>query len=222
MAKLPRLKSLVKEAWRNLARPCPIIRTKALHRRIILPPYRPTALPPYSLSLPPFDTASSGARRPPFRSPCGVRTERATSFQAWTSSLNASPPPSPTTTSSRKNLVRAGWERLCGPGRPDCCLTPNLLPQMALPLSSTSVACPFSRNSPGIVFHPATRKDTPPFSFLQSTTFDNNSGLGDAVVNPGTPLAKSKTVSSGGVSDNGGSNPLTGASTTAAGPRGPP
>ena len=35
-------------------------------------------------------------------------------------------------------------------------------------------------------------------------------GLGDAVVNPGTPLGKSKTVSSGGVSDGGGSNPLIG------------
>ncbi len=35
-------------------------------------------------------------------------------------------------------------------------------------------------------------------------------GLGDAVVNPGTPLGKSKTVSSGGVSDDGGSNPLSG------------
>jgi hypothetical protein len=33
-------------------------------------------------------------------------------------------------------------------------------------------------------------------------------GLGDAVVNPGTPLEKSKTVSSAGVSDDGGSNPL--------------
>ena len=35
-------------------------------------------------------------------------------------------------------------------------------------------------------------------------------GLGDAVVNPGTPLGKSKTVSSNGVSDDGGSNPLMG------------
>ena len=35
-------------------------------------------------------------------------------------------------------------------------------------------------------------------------------GLGDAVVNPGTPLGRSKTVSSRGVSDGGGSNPLTG------------
>ena len=35
-------------------------------------------------------------------------------------------------------------------------------------------------------------------------------GLGDAVVNPGTPLGMSKTVSSGGVSDDGGSNPLLG------------
>ncbi len=36
------------------------------------------------------------------------------------------------------------------------------------------------------------------------------SGLGDAVVNPGTPLGKSKTVSSTGVSDCDGSNSLTG------------
>ncbi len=35
-------------------------------------------------------------------------------------------------------------------------------------------------------------------------------GLGDAAVNPGTPLGKSKTVSSAGVSDDGGSNPLSG------------
>ena len=35
-------------------------------------------------------------------------------------------------------------------------------------------------------------------------------GLGDAMVNPGTPLRKSKTVSSGGVSDYAGSNRLTG------------
>ncbi len=34
--------------------------------------------------------------------------------------------------------------------------------------------------------------------------------LGDAVVNPGTPLGKSKTVSSSGVSDDGGSNPMSG------------
>ena len=35
-------------------------------------------------------------------------------------------------------------------------------------------------------------------------------GLGDAAVNPGTPLGKSKTVSSSGVSDGGGSNPMSG------------
>ncbi len=35
-------------------------------------------------------------------------------------------------------------------------------------------------------------------------------GLGDAVVNPGIPLGKPKTISSGGVSDDGGSNPLLG------------
>ncbi len=36
------------------------------------------------------------------------------------------------------------------------------------------------------------------------------SDLGDAVVNPGTPLGPSKTVSSDGVSDDGGPNPLSG------------
>ena len=35
-------------------------------------------------------------------------------------------------------------------------------------------------------------------------------GLGDAVVNPGTPLGKSRIVSSDGVSDDGGPNSLTG------------
>ena len=35
-------------------------------------------------------------------------------------------------------------------------------------------------------------------------------GLGDAVVNPGTPLGQSRIVSSAGVSDNGGADSLTG------------
>ena len=35
-------------------------------------------------------------------------------------------------------------------------------------------------------------------------------GLGDTVVNPGTPLGNSRIVSSGGVSDDGGSNPMSG------------
>ncbi len=35
-------------------------------------------------------------------------------------------------------------------------------------------------------------------------------GLGDTVVNPGNPVGMSKTVSSGSVSDGGGSNPLSG------------
>ena len=35
-------------------------------------------------------------------------------------------------------------------------------------------------------------------------------GLGDAMVNPGTPLGKSKTVSAGGVADDGGPNPIMG------------
>ena len=35
-------------------------------------------------------------------------------------------------------------------------------------------------------------------------------GLGDKMVNPGNPVGMSKTVSSKGVEDNGGSNPLSG------------
>jgi len=35
-------------------------------------------------------------------------------------------------------------------------------------------------------------------------------GLGDAVINPGTPLGKSKFLSSDGVSDGDGSNPWSG------------
>lgn len=35
-------------------------------------------------------------------------------------------------------------------------------------------------------------------------------GLGEAMVNPGVPLGKSKTVSADGVSDGGGPNPLAG------------
>lgn len=34
--------------------------------------------------------------------------------------------------------------------------------------------------------------------------------MGDAVVNPGAPVGVSRTVSSGGVADNGGANPLSG------------
>lgn len=34
--------------------------------------------------------------------------------------------------------------------------------------------------------------------------------MGDAVVNPGAPVGMSKTVSSGGVADDGGANPLSG------------
>ncbi|MDA0653443.1 MAG: YciI family protein [Proteobacteria bacterium] len=35
-------------------------------------------------------------------------------------------------------------------------------------------------------------------------------GLGDAMVNPGTPVGMSKTVSADGVADDGGPNPLSG------------
>ncbi len=41
-------------------------------------------------------------------------------------------------------------------------------------------------------------------------------GLGDAAVNPGTPVGLSKTVSADGVEDGGGPNPLSGFSVVAA------
>lgn len=37
-----------------------------------------------------------------------------------------------------------------------------------------------------------------------------SAGLGDAVVDPGMPVGMSKTISVGGVKDDGGSNPLSG------------
>ncbi len=37
-----------------------------------------------------------------------------------------------------------------------------------------------------------------------------SAGLGDAVVDPGMPFSGSKTVSAGGVADDGGANPLSG------------
>lgn len=42
-------------------------------------------------------------------------------------------------------------------------------------------------------------------------------GLGAAMVNPGSPLGKSKTVSSSGVTEGGGANPLAGYSVVVAG-----
>ncbi len=42
-------------------------------------------------------------------------------------------------------------------------------------------------------------------------------GLGDAVANPGNPVGMSKTVSASGVTDDGGSNPLSGFSIVKAG-----
>ncbi len=41
-------------------------------------------------------------------------------------------------------------------------------------------------------------------------------GLGDAMVNPGTPLGQSRIVSAEGVSDDGGANPMSGFSVVSA------
>ncbi len=60
-------------------------------------------------------------------------------------------------------------------------------------------------------YHGGTKPESPEagaelMSKWQAWIGDN----GDAMVNPGSPLGMSKTVSAGGVADDGGSNPLTG------------
>ena len=62
-----------------------------------------------------------------------------------------------------------------------------------------------------IAYHGGKKPDTPSEGAKQMARWQAWLGdLGDAVVNPGTPLGKSRIVSSDGVSDDGGPNPLTG------------
>ena len=62
-----------------------------------------------------------------------------------------------------------------------------------------------------IAYHGRKKPDSPEEGAKQMARWQAwLGGLGDAVVNPGTPLGKSRIVSSDGVSDDGGSNPLTG------------
>ena len=60
-------------------------------------------------------------------------------------------------------------------------------------------------------YHGGKRPERPEEGAKHMTEFEAwVGGLGDAVVNPGHPLGKSRTVSSSGVSDDVGSNPLVG------------
>ena len=62
-----------------------------------------------------------------------------------------------------------------------------------------------------IAYHGGTEPESPEEGARQMERWQAwVAGLGDAVVNPGTPLGKFKTVTSGGVSDDAGSDPLTG------------
>jgi hypothetical protein len=62
-----------------------------------------------------------------------------------------------------------------------------------------------------IAYHGGNRPESPEDGAKQMAKWKAwVAGLGDAVVNPGTPLGKSRIVSSGRVSDDGGSNPMTG------------
>ncbi len=60
-------------------------------------------------------------------------------------------------------------------------------------------------------YHGGTKPDSPEEGAKHMAKWNSwVDDLGDAMVNPGTPLGMSKTVSSAGVSDDGGSNPLSG------------
>ena len=60
-------------------------------------------------------------------------------------------------------------------------------------------------------YHGGKKPDSPEEGAKQMSKWEAwIGGLGDAAVNPGTPLGKSKIVSSSGVSDDGGSNPMLG------------
>jgi hypothetical protein len=62
-----------------------------------------------------------------------------------------------------------------------------------------------------LAYHGGKMPETPEEGAKQRANFNAwVTGLGDAVVNPGTPLGRSKTVGSSGVSDDGGPNPLMG------------
>lgn len=57
-------------------------------------------------------------------------------------------------------------------------------------------------------YHGSKRPENPPQHMARWKAWVD--GLGKAFVNPGVPVSKSKTVSSDGVTDGGGSNPLAG------------
>lgn len=60
-------------------------------------------------------------------------------------------------------------------------------------------------------YHGGTMPDTPEEGARQMAAWNAWYGaLGAAIVSPGGPVGKSKTVSSTGVADNGGANPLSG------------
>lgn len=62
-----------------------------------------------------------------------------------------------------------------------------------------------------LAYHGGKKFESPEEGAKQMANFKTwIGGLGKAVVNPGTPLGMSKTVSAGRVSDNGGSDRLTG------------
>jgi len=62
-----------------------------------------------------------------------------------------------------------------------------------------------------LAFHGGKMPDTPEEGAKAMAAWEAwMTGLGDAMVNPGNPVGMSKTVSSKGVADNGGANPLAG------------
>lgn len=62
-----------------------------------------------------------------------------------------------------------------------------------------------------LAYHGGKKSDSPEAGAKMKADWEAwVSGLGDAVVNPGTPLGMSRTVSAEGVSNDGGANPLAG------------
>ena len=62
-----------------------------------------------------------------------------------------------------------------------------------------------------LVYHGGKKPDTPEEGAEHMERWKAwLAGLGDAVVNPGTPVGMSKTVSADGVADDGGANPVSG------------
>jgi hypothetical protein len=89
------------------------------------------------------------------------------------------------------------------------------IPAMLLPVNSNMMGLQFKKEKtvPNyiIAYHGGTKPESPEQGAEQMAKWETwVEGLGEAVVNPGTPLMKTRIVSSTGVSDDGGPNSVSG------------